>query len=103
MEKREGSLLSNPAFLFAVYLDKRYNVLTEEQKELSQIHLLGLWKKIQIISATLSVAVTDSVSAKEDSFTNDGCHMTLAVTAPYVKSLTHSQMMVVMEKLTLTP
>ena len=72
MEKREGSLLSNPAFLSAVYLDKRYNVLlTEEQKELSQIHLLGLWKKIQIISSTMSAAVADSVSAKEDSFTND--------------------------------
>ncbi|XP_068237829.1 uncharacterized protein [Palaemon carinicauda] len=46
MEKRQDSLLRNPAFLSAVYLDRRYNVLlTEEQKELSQIHLLGLWKK----------------------------------------------------------
>jgi len=71
MEKREGSLLSNPAFLSAVYLDKMYNaLLTEEQKELSQIQLLGLWKKIQMISSTLSVP--DSLSAKEDSFTNGG-------------------------------
>ena len=48
MEKRENSLLSNPAFLSAVYLDKRYHVLlTEKQKEFSQIQLLGLWRKIQ--------------------------------------------------------
>ena len=71
MEKRESSVLSNPAFLSAVYLDKRYNVLlTEKQNELSQIHLLGLWKKIQMISSTLSVA--DSLSAKENSFANGG-------------------------------
>lgn len=63
--------LSNHAFLSAVYLDKRHHVLlTEEQKELSQIQLLGLRRKIQKVTATLSVA--DSLPAKEDSFTN-GC------------------------------
>ncbi|XP_064115089.1 uncharacterized protein LOC135221196 [Macrobrachium nipponense] len=70
MEKRQDSLLRNPAFLSAVYLDRRYNVLlTEEQKELSQIHLLGLWKKIKTISSTSSMSSV-SMLAKDDSFTS---------------------------------
>lgn len=62
-----------------MYVDQKYNVLlTEEQKELSQIQLLELRRKIQKVSFTVCVALIVG------------------------KKKIPSEIVVVMEKLTLT-
>lgn len=47
MEVREVKILSNPAFLSAIYMDPRYQcLLKESQKIVAKAHLNAVWKRL---------------------------------------------------------
>ena len=58
MERRETTLLSNAAFLAAIYADPRYQVLLKySHKTVAQASLAALWRRLQMLQE--SVDTTD--------------------------------------------
>ena len=70
MESRETTLLSNAAFLAAIYVDLRYQVFLENsQKIVAQAHLAALCRRLQMLQEsvdTTDVECLDSSSKSEN-------------------------------------
>jgi len=50
MERREANLLSNAAFVSAIYVDPRFKVLLKyPQQNVAQVHLAALWRRLQVL------------------------------------------------------
>ena len=66
MESRETSLLSNAAFVAAVYVDPRYQVLLKHpQRKIAQAHLISLWRRFQLLQQSANTSSTGHVSSSE--------------------------------------
>ncbi|XP_042215908.1 uncharacterized protein LOC121862043 [Homarus americanus] len=71
MEEREVNILSNPAFLSAIYMDPRYQCLLKEpQKVVAKAHLTALWRRLSIMNMNSDISC-ESEKNEEDPPSDD--------------------------------